>query len=47
MSTYQAAEHNQDAFLRAAGSVSEQASKAVKALRKPKDAKSPVTPLAN
>ncbi len=34
MSTYEAAEHNQDAFLHAAGNVSEQASKAVKSLRK-------------
>jgi DNA-binding MltR family transcriptional regulator len=34
MSTYETAEYNQDAFLHAAGNVSEQALKAVKALRK-------------
>jgi len=34
MSTYEAAEHNQDAFLHAADNVSEQASKAVDLLRR-------------
>lgn len=34
MSTYEAAKHNQDAFLHAAGNVSEQVAKVVKQLRK-------------
>jgi hypothetical protein len=42
MSTYEAAEHNQDAFLQSAGNVSEQVGKAINALRKKRDdAKSP------
>lgn len=42
MSTYEAAEHNQDAFLHAAGNVSEQVGKAIKAARKKREeAKNP------
>lgn len=42
MSTYEAAEHNQDAFLHPAGNVSEQIGKAVQALRKePVEGKNP------